>query len=81
MFSFFYNGKLPNNFEFDNYFAEIASDHIYQTRLAALQNYNLPRMEMSLGQVCLKYVGPKIWSIILCLKIWNLFPLFILKTI
>jgi len=30
----FYNGGLPNHF--DNYFAEIASVHKYQTRLASL---------------------------------------------
>ena len=47
---------------FDNYFAEIASVHKYQTRLASLQNYYLTRMKTSLGQLALKYVGPKIWS-------------------
>jgi len=31
----FHNGGLPNHF--DNYFAEIASVHKYQTRLASLQ--------------------------------------------
>jgi len=56
----FYNGGLPNHF--DNYFAEIASVHRYQTRLASLQKYYLPRMKTSLGQLCLKYIGPKIWS-------------------
>jgi len=30
----FYNGGLP--YHFDNYFAEIASVHEYQTRLASL---------------------------------------------
>jgi len=44
---FFYNGGLPNHF--DNYFAEIASVHKYQTRLASLQQYYLPRMKTSLG--------------------------------
>jgi len=33
----FYNGGLPNHF--DNYFAEIASVHKNQTRLASLQKY------------------------------------------
>jgi len=56
----FYNGGLPNHF--DNYSAENASVHKYQTRLASLQNYYLPRMKTSLGQLSLKYVGPKIWS-------------------
>jgi len=56
----FYNGGLPNHF--DNYFAEIASIHKYQTRLASLQKYYLPRMKTSLGQLSLKYIGPKIWS-------------------
>jgi len=56
----FDNGRLPNHF--DNYFAEIASVHKYQTRLASLQNYYLPRMKTSLGQLSLKYIGPKIWS-------------------
>jgi len=51
---------LPNHF--DNYFAEIASGHKYQTRLASLQKYYLPRMKTSLGQLSLKYIGPKIWS-------------------
>ena len=54
----FYNGGLPNHFE--NYFAEIASVHKYQTRLASLQKYYLPRMKTSLGQLSLKYIGPKI---------------------
>jgi len=56
----FYNGGLPSNF--DKYFAEIASVHKYQTRLASLQNYYLPRIKTSLGQLSLKYIGPKIWS-------------------
>ena len=55
-----YNGGLPNHF--DNYFAEIASVHKYQARLASLQKYYLPRMKTSLGQLSLKYIGPKIWS-------------------
>jgi len=33
----FYSVGLPNHF--DNYFAEIASVHKYQTRLASLQKY------------------------------------------
>ena len=56
----FYNGGLPNHF--DNYFAEIASVHKYQTRLASLQKYYLPRMNTSSGQLSLRYIGPKIWS-------------------
>jgi len=36
----FYSGGLPNSF--DNYFAEIASVHKYQTRLASLQNIIYP---------------------------------------
>ena len=56
----FYNGELPNHF--DNYFAEIASVHKYQKRRAYLQNYYLPRMKTSLGQLSLKYIGPKNWS-------------------
>jgi len=56
----FYNGGLPN--QFDNYFAEIASVHKYQTRLASLQNYYSPRIKTSLGQLSFKYIGPKIWS-------------------
>jgi len=56
---FFYDGGLPNHF--DNYFAEIASVHKYQTRLASLQKYYLPRMKTSLGQLSLKYIGLKIW--------------------
>jgi len=56
----FYNGGLPNNFE--NYFPEIASFHKYQTRLASLQKYYLPRMKTSLGQLSLNHIGPKIWS-------------------
>ena len=59
----FYNGGLLNHF--DNYFAEIASVHKYQTRLASLQKYYLPRMKTSLGQLSLKCIGPKIWSNIL----------------
>jgi len=43
-------------------FAEIASVHKYQTRLASLQKYDLSRMKTSLGQLSLKYIGPKIWS-------------------
>ena len=30
--------------------------------LASLQKYYLPRMKTSLGQLSLKYIGPKIWS-------------------
>ena len=45
-----------------NYFAEIASVHIYQTRLASLQKDYLPRMKTSLCQLSLKYIGPIIWS-------------------
>jgi len=56
----FHNRGLPNHF--DNYFAEIASVHKYQTRLASLQKYYLPRMKTSLGQLSFKYIGPKIWS-------------------
>jgi len=56
----FYNGGLSNHF--DNYFAEIASVHKYQTRLASLQKYYLTRMKTSLGQLSLKYIGRKIWS-------------------
>jgi len=56
----FYSGGLSNHF--DNYFAEIASAHKYQTRLASLQKYYLPRLKTSLGQLSLKYIGPKIWS-------------------
>jgi len=41
------NGGLLDHF--DNYFAEIASVHKYQTRLASLQKYYLPRMKTSLG--------------------------------
>ena len=59
MYSFF-NGGSPNHF--NNYFAEIASVHKYQTRLASLQRYYLPRMKTSLSQLSLKYIGPKIWS-------------------
>ena len=54
----FYNGRLPNRF--DNYFAEIASVHKYQTRLASRQKYYLPTMKTTLGQPSLKYIGPKI---------------------
>ena len=43
-----------------NYFAEIASVHKYQTRLASLKKYYLPRMKTSLGQLSPKYIGPKI---------------------
>ena len=50
----FCNGGLPNHF--DNYFAEIASIHKYQTRLPSLQKYYLPRIKKK------KYIGPKIWS-------------------
>jgi len=56
----FYNGGLRHHF--DNYFAEIASVQKYQTRLASLQKYYFPRMNTSLGQLSLKYIGPKIWS-------------------
>jgi len=56
----FYNSGLPNHF--DNYFSEIASVHKYQTRLTSLQKYYLPRMKTTLGQLSLKYIGPKIWS-------------------
>ena len=55
-----YNDGLPN--DFDNYFAKIASVHKYQTRLPSLQKYYLPRKKTSLGQLSLKYIGPKIWS-------------------
>ena len=70
----FYNGGLP--IHFDNYFAEIASVHKYQTRLASLQKYYLPRMKTSLGQLSLNFIGPKIWSsgnieIIFALFIWQ----------
>jgi len=51
-----YNGELPNYF--DKCFTEIASVHKYQTRLAALQKYDLPRMKTSLNQLSLKYFGP-----------------------
>ena len=44
----FYNNELPNHF--DRYFTEIASVYKYQTRLASLQKYHLPRMKTSLGQ-------------------------------
>jgi len=47
----FYSGGLPNHF--DDYFAEIASVHKYQTRLASLQKYYLPRIKTSLGQLSL----------------------------
>jgi len=50
---------LPTHF--DNYFAEIASVHKYQKRLASLQKYYLPRLKTSLGQLSLKYMGPTFW--------------------
>jgi len=53
----FYNGGLPN--QIDNYFAEIRSAHKYQTRLASLQKYYLPRMKTSLGQLSLKNIVRK----------------------
>jgi len=56
----FYSGGLPSRF--DNYFAEIASVHKYQTRLASLQKNYLPKMKTSLGQLSLKCIGPKLWS-------------------
>jgi len=56
----FYNGGLPNHF--DNFFTEIRSVHKYQTRCAALQKHYLLRIKTSLGQLSLKYIGPKIWS-------------------
>jgi len=59
MYSFF-KGGLRNHL--DNYFVEIASVHKYQTRLASLQKYYLPRMKTSLGQLSLKYIGPNIRS-------------------
>jgi len=46
----------------NHHFAEIVSVHKYQTRLASLQKYYLPRMKTSLGQLSLKYIGSKIWS-------------------
>jgi len=49
-----HNGGIPNHF--DNYFNEIASVHKYQTRLASLQKYHLPRMKTSQGQLSLKYL-------------------------
>jgi len=55
-----YSGRLPNHF--DNYFAEIASVHKYQTRLPSLKKYYLPGMKSSLGQLSLKYIGLKVWS-------------------
>jgi len=39
----FDNGELANHF--DNYVSEIASVHKYQTRLASLQKYHLPKMK------------------------------------
>jgi len=57
MYTFHIYG-LPNYV--DNYFTEIASARKYQTRLAALQKYYLPRLKTSLGQLSLKYIGPKI---------------------
>jgi len=56
----FHSGGLPNHF--DNCYADIASVHKYQTRPASLQKYYLPKMKTSLGQLSLKYIGPKIWS-------------------
>jgi len=64
----FYNGALPNHF--DNYFAEIASVHKYQTRLASLQKYYLPRMKTSLGQFSL--IKILVWKFGLTFqKNWN----------
>jgi len=56
----FYKGKLCKHL--GSYFSDIASDHRYQTRLALLYKYYLPRMKTSLGQLSLKYIGPKIRS-------------------
>jgi len=42
----FGNDEVPNHF--DSYFSEIASVHKYQTRLASLQKYHLPRTKTSL---------------------------------
>ena len=63
----FYDGGLPNHF--DNYFAEIASVHKYQTRLASLQKYYLPRISgesriiflPERSSIC--QYPPKIWAI------------------
>jgi len=50
----FDNDELPNHF--NNYFSDIASVHKYQTRLASLQKFRLPRMKTSLGQLSLKHI-------------------------
>jgi len=56
----FYNDGILNHFE--KYYTKIASVHRYQTRLGSLQKYHLPKVKTSLGQLCSKYTGPKIWS-------------------
>ena len=71
-----YSPLIPTHF--DNYFAEIASVHKYQSRHASLQKYYLPRMKTSLGQLTLKYMGPTLWythswkfEIFFALLIWQ----------
>jgi len=54
------NGELPEHFEFD--FCKITSAHNYQTRLASLQSYHLPRMKISLSWFSLVYIGLKLYS-------------------
>jgi len=56
----FCSGGLPNHI--DNYFAEIASVHKYQTRFVSLQKCCLPRKKTSLCQLSLTYIVPKISS-------------------
>jgi len=46
------NGELPTHF--DKCFSDIAIVHKYQTRLASLQKYYLPRIKMPLGHISFK---------------------------
>ena len=54
------NNLLPNTF--DNYFTKIPLLHKHDTRQTTKQKFHLPRMNTSLGQRSLTFLGPKVWS-------------------
>jgi len=66
----FDNGELANHF--DNYVSEIASVHKYQTRLASLQKYHLPKMKRLWVSFLWSILVPKFG--LTFLKIKNLLP-------
>ena len=56
----FENGLLP--ISFNNYFTNLESIHLYNTRYKAKSKFFLPRFRSNYGKKTFQYVGIQTWS-------------------